>query len=110
MNQTTNSFDKEQIVLSFEVRYENGLSHFLHQGITDSLERAISIATESIFNCVPKDVNPDDLVKPVIARRLDVCAMCGSANELQLIPLGIPLRLGSGVSLCENCIAAVKNI
>lgn len=101
-----------RINVSYEIRYENGSSHMLHAGLSSSLQDAIGISEKSILGCLPKDFNPDNLVRPVIARRLDVCALCGQAKakhlnkHLTLVSIG----LGAHCRVCNTCIAEIKRM
>jgi len=54
----------------YEVKYENGCSHFL---MATSVEEALKIADESLRSCLPKNFNFDTLVKVVMVRNVDLC-------------------------------------
>lgn len=93
------------IAMAYEVRYENGASNILQEGLSDySLQKAIEISVDVMLGCMPEGFNPDNLVRPVIARRLGVCALCGCANDL--IP--VPMSIGHGVAVCIRCVARVQ--
>jgi len=88
----------------YEVRYENGASHTMHAGLASSLDQAIEISRESILGCMPEGFNIDNLVRPVIARSLSVCALCGSKAGLTIIELPI----GIGCRICDQCIGIIS--
>ena len=93
--------------MAYEVRYENGASHMLHDGLADSLEQAIAISNEGIRSCLPQGFKPENIVRPVIARRLGICGLCGG-NEQRLIH--IQLKVGHGCLLdCRNAITNTEN-
>lgn len=96
----------EKIPLGYEVRYENGSSHMLHEGQANSLEQAIKISKESILHCLYEGFNPEDMVMPIIARKLGLCALCGSTTKLKLIHLDIR----HNCLLCDICMDNVKRI
>ena len=100
--------DKEHriSVYGYEVRYENGSSHSLHAGLASSLEQAIEISRSSILGCLPNSFNPDNLVRPIIARRLGLCSLCGGTEKLAHIELSI----GMGCLICARCVATVKEL
>lgn len=100
--------DKEHriSVYGYEVRYENGSSHSLHEGLATSLEQAIAISRSGILGCLPNSFNPDNLVRPVIARRLGLCSLCGSREKLAHIELSI----GMGCLICARCVDTVKSL
>jgi hypothetical protein len=89
----------KKLTFAYEVRYENGSSNFLHAGLANSLEEAIKISHESILGCMPKEFDPDNLVRPIIARRLDICALCGSEKN----PVYVPLSIGHDCQICGEC-------
>lgn len=98
---------RTRINMGYEVRYENGSSHFLPNDVKESLDQVIKMSNECLLGCLPKDFDPNNLVRPVIARSLGVCALCGEdKTKLTLIPLSI----GHGCRLCSSCIGAVKNV
>ena len=105
MNKNLGSSDKI-IEFAYEVRYENGSSHFLHSGLAESLEKAITISTECILGCLPKEVDPKNLVRPIIARRLGICALCGSDRNLE----HIPLHVGHDCQVCRKCSTLIKKL
>jgi hypothetical protein len=95
------------IVVGYEIRYENGSSHMLHAGLSSSLQDAIEVSEKSLLGCLPKDFKPDNLVRPVIARRLDVCGICGQASKkLKLVFV----EIGAHCPLCYTCISEIKRM
>lgn len=94
------------IIMGYEVRYENGASNILHEGLSDSLQKAIEISVNGMLGCMPEGFNPDNLVRPVIARRLGFCALC--ACEKDLIP--IPMGIGHGVAVCVDCVERIQAV
>jgi len=98
---------KTRINMGYEVRYENGSSHFLPNDIEESLEQVIKISNQCLLGCLPKDFDPSNLVRPVIARNLGVCALCGEGKKKLTL---ISLAIGHGCHLCTSCVGAVKNV
>jgi hypothetical protein len=77
----------------------------LHDGLAASLEQAIAISDEGIRSCLPEGFNPENIVRPVIARRLGICGLCGKEQGL----IHIQLKVGHGCLLCEDCRNAITN-
>lgn len=101
------------IIMGYEVRYENGASNILHEGLSDSLQKAIEISVDGMLGCMPEGFNPDNLVRPVIARTLGFCALCASStiqttNEKAL--LLIPMGIGHGVAVCVDCVERIQAV
>jgi len=94
-------------MFAYEVKYENGASNFLHEGLAESLEDAIKISKESILGCMPEGFDPENLVRPVIARRYGFCALCSSDKELRFLKF-ISSDIDAGLQLCERCINKIK--
>lgn len=94
---------KTRLECTYEVRYENGASNILHAGLADSLEQAIGISADGILRCLPEGFDPENMVRPVIARKLGICALCGSDKNLRRVEL----RIGWGCLVCSSCTRAI---
>jgi hypothetical protein len=82
----------------FEVRYENGASHIIHDANT--FQEAIDIAESSLKSCMPEGFNFNNLVRVTIVRRLGFCALCGKVLRAGCRKLNCDV--GSSVRVCDE--------
>jgi hypothetical protein len=85
----------------FEIRYENGASHMVHDATT--FQEAIEIAESSLKGCMPEGFNLDNLVRVTVVRKLGFCAVCG--KDLKGGGRKLNCDVGYSVWVCEEHIA-----